>query len=366
MALIKDMYSVAFYNRFAGVLQQVLPAFDGQQFKSAIFTPAFAHMEWKQRMKHTTQVLHSVMPPVFTRAVPVIGKSIQALRNSGVADNGLAYIFYADYIETYGLEDVEASIKALKLVTQFVSCEFAVRPFIIRYPQRMMQQMLLWSKHRNEAVRRLASEGSRPRLPWGMALPALKQDPTPILPILENLKQDPSETVRRSVANNLNDIAKDNPQVVLQLAKSWKGISPETDALIKHGSRTLLKQGHAEILQHFGLNSKGLELTGFTVLTSQVQIGGELLFGCTVRNTTAKPQTVRLEYGIYYLRANGTLSRKVFKISERLYAPRETCKVVKKHSFRVITTKVYYAGQQAVSIIVNGVEKDKAYFVLQA
>ena len=366
MALIKDMYSPAFYKRFATILQEVIPGFQQQQFMEAVLTPAFTNMEWKQRMKHTTQALHTVMPASFPKAVPMIEKIIKVLRKSGVTDNGLAYIFFADYIETYGINHVEAAIKALEFVTQFVSCEFAVRPFIIRYPERMMQQMLQWSQHKNEWVRRLASEGSRPRLPWGMALPALKKDPSPVLPILESLKQDPSETVRRSVANNLNDIAKDNPEVVLRLAKSWQGISKEIDAIIKHGSRTLLKQGHAEILQHFGLDSAGITVKGFKILTPKVSIGDYVEFSLQLQNTTQQPQKIRLEYGIHYLRANGTLSKKVFKISERMYAAGEQCAIVKKHSFRIITTKVYYTGKQGISVIVNGAEKANGLFVLEA
>jgi 3-methyladenine DNA glycosylase AlkC len=157
-------------------------------------------------------------------------------------DGGLVYIFLPDYIEQYGLEDFESSVKAIENVTRFVSCEFAVRPFILKYGGTMMKKMRTWSLHKSYHVRRLSSEGSRPRLPWAISIPELKKDPSPILPILENLKNDPSEWVRRSVANNLNDIAKDHPGLVIELARKWKGISRETDAIIKHGSRTLLKK----------------------------------------------------------------------------------------------------------------------------
>ncbi|MGY0037975.1 DNA alkylation repair protein [Pedobacter sp. NJ-S-72] len=134
------------------------------------------------------------------------------------------------------------------MITQFISCEFAVRPFLAKYGGQMMIRMEKWSLHESHKVRRLASEGSRSRLPWAMAVPGLKKDPSPILPILENLKNDPSEWVRKSVANNLNDISKDHPEIVIAIANRWKGLSKETDAIIKHGCRSLLKQGHAKIL----------------------------------------------------------------------------------------------------------------------
>ena len=136
---------------------------------------------------------------------------------------GLEHMFIPDYIEVYGIDHFDLSMKAFETVTQFVSCEFAVRPFFIRYGNQMVNQMKIWSRHKNESVRRLSSEGSRPRLPWAMAIPALKKDPSPILPILENLKNDPSEDVRRSVANNINDIAKDHPDIVMKLGQRLEG-----------------------------------------------------------------------------------------------------------------------------------------------
>jgi 3-methyladenine DNA glycosylase AlkC len=228
----------------------------------------------------------------------------------------------------------------------------------------MLQQMLAWSLHKSEKVRRLASEGSRPRLPWAMAIPFLKKDPAPILPILENLKQDPSESVRRSVANSLNDIAKDNPAIVIAIAAKWKGISKETDAIIKHGSRTLLKRGHKEILQHYGLDSTHVDFNNFTILTPKVKTGDSLEFSFAIRNKDAQPQTIRLEYGVHYLKQNGTLSKKVFKISEKVYGPGEQVKILRKQSFRLITTKVFYPGKHQLSIIINGAEYPAKAFEL--
>lgn len=357
MALIKDIYSPAFYDRFADTLTQTVPGFDKQQFISLIFNDAFANMEWKTRMKHTTQVLHVFLPAEYPKAVKLIEKIIAQLRKNGSGEENLAYVFFADYIETYGLNDFKTSVEALEFVTQFISCEFAVRPFILKYGQDMLDEMLRWSRHESHKVRRLASEGSRPRLPWAMAIPALKKDPSPLLPILENLKNDPSEYVRRSVANNLNDIAKDHPDVVLSVAAKWKGTSKETDAIVKHGCRTLLKQGHPEVLKLYGLESGNIELHHFEVHTPEVRIGDALEFSIRVGNKNAAHHTVRIEYGIYYKKSKGHLARKVFKISEKVLQPGEQVDILRKQSFRIITTRVFYPGEHRVSVILNGEEK---------
>jgi 3-methyladenine DNA glycosylase AlkC len=362
-SLLKDIYSPAFYDSLSDVLIKTVPAFNKQRFIKKIYQEGFEDKELKERMKHTTEVLHEFLPADYEQAIPIIEKTIDALRRAGYGE-ALEFIFFPDYLATYGLEHYETSVKALELVTQFITCEFAIRPFILKYGDRMLQQMLAWSLHKSEKVRRLASEGSRPRLPWAMAIPFLKKDPAPIIPILENLKQDPSESVRRSVANNLNDIAKDNPAIVITIAAKWKGISKETDAIIKHGSRTLLKQGHKDILQHYGLDSTHVAFGDFTILTPKVKTGDSLEFSFTIRNKDAQPQTIRLEYGVHYLKQNGTLSKKVFKISEKVYAPGEQVKILRKQSFRLITTRVFYPGKHQLSIIINGEEYPAKAFEL--
>ena len=357
MGLLKDLYSPAFYKNLSNALLAVMPSFNRQRFISQIFTDDFGDKELKARMRHTTEVLHAFMPSDFKKAVSILGKLIQQLKTSGTQEDGLAYIFLPDYIELYGIDDLETSVRALEEITQFVSCEFAVRPFIIRYGNEMLNQMKAWSLHKNYKVRRLASEGSRPRLPWAMAIPELKKDPSPLFPILESLKNDPSEWVRRSVANNINDIAKDHPDLIIDLARKWKGNGKETDAIIKHGSRSLLKKGHIQILNHYGLKSKNIQVSTFKIQTPAVKIGEPLAFSFTVSNLDKKKQTVRLEYGLYYKKSNGQLTRKVFKISERDYDPGIKVNIQRKQSFRKITTRVFYPGKHRLSIIVNGEEK---------
>lgn len=363
---LKNLYSPAFYERLTNALTVSIPEFDKEKFIKAVFIPEFESKELKERMKHTTSVLHDFLPEDYLQTIVLIKKTIEQLRIQGIGEDGLAYMFLPDYIETYGIDDLESSVEALEFVTQFVSCEFAVRPFILKYENEMILRMQKWSLHESHKVRRLASEGSRPRLPWAMGIPFLKKDPTSILPILENLKTDPSAYVRRSVANSLNDIAKDHPEVVLNMAKNWSGLGAETAAIIKHGSRTLLKQGHTDILKHYGLDDAGILLKDFKILTPQIRIGESLEFSFTILNSNPAEQKVRLEYAIYYKKQHGQNTKKVYKISERIYPAGATTNIVRKQKFVLITTRKFHLGDHQLSIIINGAEKDILHFELTA
>ena len=365
MEPLKNLYSISFYDRFCVIIKTIVPDFDSDKFLKNIFDSDWHTRELKSRMKHTTAVLYDFLPNDFPETTSILVRITQKLQATGAGNQALQYMFIPDYIEKYGIDHFEESVKAFEKVTQFTSCEFAVRPFIVKYPELMMAKMLEWSQHENQHVRRLASEGSRPRLPWAMALPDFKRNPNPILPVLENLKQDSSEYVRRSVANNLNDIIKDHPEVVLGIMKKWAGLGKETDYILKHGCRTLLKSGHAEALGHFGLVANdNLKLSDFKIQNASLQVGENLYFSFLIENNSSQTEKVRLEYALYFLRANGTWAKKVFKISERAFLPNERAIISRHQSFRPISTRVYYVGMQRISIIVNGAEKEVLDFVL--
>ncbi len=365
MSALKDVYSEGFYRQFCNAVAKVYPEFNSKKFIKNIFTEEFQQMELKQRIRHTTLVLHEFFPKNFKDDAILIEKIIDQIESEDIKYDRFPFLFFPDYIEIYGINDFEIAIPILERTTQFITCEYAVRPFILKYPEKMLAQMLKWSKHKNHHVRRLASEGSRSRLPWAMALPFLKKNPEPIFGILENLKNDESEYVRRSVANNLNDIAKDNPDVTLAIAKKWLGKTKETDALVKHGCRTLLKQGHPEVLSQYGLLSENILVENFKIETPKVSVPKAIIFSFSVKNNYETPQIIRLEYAIYFNKANGQLSKKVFKISERNYSASQLEQVVKKHSFKLITTRKYYPGLHQVSVIVNGSEKAIGSFTLE-
>ncbi len=363
--LFKNIYNKTFFKKFTASLEEVVSGFDTKSFLLDIFDKDWENRELKQRMRHITLTFKSHLSNDYQRNIEIILKLIPVLRKNGFNPDNLEFIFLPDFIELYGTGYYDVSIEAFETVTQFVSCEFAVRPFIINNQDEMLKQMFLWSNHESHMVRRLASEGCRPKLPWAMAIPSLRENPEPIIPILENLKNDVSGYVRRSVANNLNDISKDNPQKVISLVKKWKGVTKETDALTKHACRTLLKHGNLDVLKLFGFGSvENIKIDNLEVITPKVKIGTFLEFTFELKNTDSSASKIRLEYGIYYQKANGTLSKKVFKISEKEYPKNSTTIINRKQSFKIITTRKYHFGKHQLSIIVNGNEFNKIDFEL--
>lgn len=371
----KNFYNAQFFDRFTKDLKLVVNDLDECGFVSLCMDEEWEKREYKQRIAHIATVLKRFLPADYKEAVAKIMELLNYVEQtrpgfSEIDDTkfGLTLEYGAildSYVEQYGQDDYETSVKAIEKITQFTTCEFVTHPLIVKYPDAMMKQMLAWSKHKHWGVRRLASEGCRPRLPWAMSLPELKKDPAPILPILENLKNDPARFVRLSVANNLNDISKDNPEVVIGLAKKWYGQSKEVDRILKHGCRTLLKQGNPQVMELFGLDSvKGISMEGFHITTPVVKVGNSLEFRFNLLNSNENKVRIRLEYGIYYRKANGTLTRKVHKISEKEYAARSGTPITRKHSFKVVTTRRLHSGLHQVAVIVNGNEFERYNFEL--
>ena len=363
--LFKNIYNQEFFDNFIDTVIQIKPDFNKKSFQKNIYDNEWENRELKQRMRHISIVLKNHLSENYTENVDFILKLIDQLEKNRYKKDSLEFMFFPDFIEFYGLENYKISVKAFERITQFTSCEFAVRPFIIKYQDKMIKQMNLLAGHRNPMVRRLATEGCRPRLPWAMAIPSLKINPEPIIPILENLKNDVSESVRRSVANNLNDISKDNPDTVISLVKKWQGKTKETDWLIKHACRTLLKQGNEEVMRLFGFgNVDNFKIDNFEVLTPKVKIGQFLEFTFKLKNISNSTSKARLEYGLYYQKANGSLSKKVFKISEKEYAKNSMTKINRKQSFKIITTRKFHLGLHQLSVIINGKKFEKLDFKL--
>ncbi len=355
---LKNLYTPQLLQTLADLLHKQHKAFNSKKFLQTVFDAEWSNRELKQRMRHITHAINQHLQVPYTQQIEIL---------SSIAHHftGFIAIVFPDFVEVYGLDEPDISIPALELFTQYSSSEFAVRPFIIRHEKRMVKQHLKWAKHPNHHVRRLASEGIRPRLPWAMALPAFKKDPSAILPILELLKHDDSEYVRRSVANNLNDISKDHPEVVLDIINKWKGLSPETDRIVKHAARGLLKQGHTEALQSFGLNHK-IKTTVSDVQLSKknIRINDKIDFSFSVVLNEKTAHTIRLEYRIYFIKANGKPSGKIFQIGTYTLQPKQTLSIKRTHAFADLTTRKHYPGVHRLSIVVNGQEYSEVLFTL--
>lgn len=362
--LFKDLYNESFYNFVADTLSDIVVGFDKPSFISEIYISNFSELELKQRTTHTADVFAKFMPSEFTDAVPILLSIIEAFESQGVAQDNLPYLFLPEYVERFGIEHFNESTTVIEKLTPFITCEFAVRPFIIKYQDEMMTQMLTWSNHSHRRVRRLACEGARPRLPWGVALTCFKTEPLSLVPIYENLMDDECEWVRKSVANSLNDVAKDNPQVVIDFAQRYLGISKQRDQMIKHACRTLLKKADPTVLSFFGYDSSAFRLNKFEVLSNKVPIGGELEFGFELENTFNKDALLRMEYAIGFLKASGKQMKKVFKISERVIEAQCQLSMTRKQSFKIVSTRKLYQGAHSVSLIINGKEMKSLPFEL--
>jgi 3-methyladenine DNA glycosylase AlkC len=254
--------------------------------------------------------------------------------------------------------------------TKVFRAEFSVRYFIENYPQESMKLLRTWLKDENHHVRRLVSEGTRPRLSWASRLPASQKDPMPVISLLDGLKADPELYVRRSVANNLNDIVKDHPNVVIETLKACsKNKNEHKDWIVKHASRSLIKMGHSEalILQGFDPNVK-VQINNFQS-NEFVQFGEYLEFeylefDFDLLNQEKVDARVVVDFVVYFKKANGKLSPKVFKLSEKKLKLQEILKISKRHPILEISTRKYYNGMQRLAIQANGKEIAEEEFEL--
>ena len=358
--LLKNRYNGGFLHGLALRITAVYPSFQADAFVNGIMDETWDALGLKARMRRITVNLGRYLPTGYEQALGILDKVIAGYP---AGFNDFSFMFFPDFVEVYGQEERhwELSMAALERYTPYSSSEFAVRPFIMRYEERMMRQMAAWAGHGNEHVRRLASEGCRPLLPWGQALEGFKKDPLPVLAILEQLKADPSPYVRKSVANNLNDISKNHPALVVKIAGEWYGKGERTDWIVKHGCRTLLKQGNSELLGLFGFaDTDGVRVGSFALGAASVFIGGDITFSFTIE--AKKATGVRLEYAIEYVKTNGKRSRRIFQISELSFKGNEKKCYTRAHSFADISTRKHYPGTHSVTLIVNGAERGTREF----
>lgn len=354
---LRNMFHEESLHKTALAIREIYPSFQVDKFLKLTMDETWDELQLKARCRKISTSLGALLPGEYEKALGILEKAV----------SGLSYAyFFPDFIEVYGVEEKnwELSIKALERTTKYWSAEFAVRAFLIKDEKRMMAQMYDWSKHENEHVRRLASEGCRPQLPWGQTLISFKKDPSPILPILEQLKNDPSLYVRKSVANNLNDISKTHPELVLSIAKKWYGVSDNTDWIIRQGCRTLLKKGNRDVMELFNLDdTASVKLLEFSLNAASVTIGDSFTFTLTI--LAEKETKARLEYGIDFVKSNGKRMRKRFKISEISLKENEKKSYEKKHSFADLSTRKHYPGIHSIAIIANGTELGKLEFSLE-
>ena len=343
---LKNLYSENLLKDLSKHFKAEHSEFKKQAFIKQSLSTDWGELELKDRMRRVSTTLGDFLPQHYPDAIRILLPVSSQF-------SGLEHLLFPDFIEQFGLNHFELSMDALEFLTPGSSSEFAIRPFILQNPHKTMKRMAKWSLSKDEHVRRLACEGCRPRLPWAIALPEYKKDPSAVLKIILKLMDDESLYVRRSVANNLNDISKDNPHLVIDTARQYLGQSPETDWVIKHACRSLLKQGNKKVLPLFGYKKAShVSLDKFKV-DKKVSNGEKLNFEFELTTQKKKLGMLRIEFIIDFMKANNKSSEKIFKISEGDFL--ENNKSIKKYfSFKAISTRKYYPGKHAISIIING------------
>ena len=353
---MKDMIDRPLVAQIADRIAVVHPAFDRDGFVRLV-TAELESLELKQRFAWVADKLREYLPDDYPAALGILVEILDDAdgRFEPIQDAGFRLLPIPTFVYHHGLDHLEESLDAIYIITRHTSCEGAIRPYIIHHPGATLARLQQWALDENEHVRRLVSEGSRPRLPWWPQLSDLIADPAPTLALLERLKDDPSLYVRRSVANHLNDISKDHPERLLARMEAWAiGANDERFWLINHALRTLVKRGDQRALTILGYGSPAVELIDLKLAPSILTFGEELVFSFRLRNLEDEPQNLMIDFVMHFRKANGLTAPKVFKLKKIQLPARETATIRKRFAIRPISTRKYYPGRQRLEIQVNG------------
>jgi len=364
--LMKDGIDRPAVMRIQAAFVQLVPAFPAERFEQRALCGLHA-LALKERVNHLIEVLSECLPKNFSELSAVLEK-LPEIWDKGDPDDalrGFAMWPIIDFVAVYGIEEPERSLHLLVRLTPLFSAEFAIRPFIERYEALSLRFLEGCLTHPDEHVRRLVSEGTRPRLPWGLQLKRYIEDPSPVMPFLSALRLDESDYVRRSVANNLNDIAKDHPQLVVDYCRQWQAQDAgASDWVIRHATRSLVKDGFAGVFSLLGYTAApAVDVVSIDVDTPRVNMGQAIAFDISLCGR-ADSQYFVLDYAVYYRKANGKVSPKVFKLKDVLLNSREVITFNKTISFKPITTRKYYTGKHFIAVHINGEEVARCAFEL--
>jgi 3-methyladenine DNA glycosylase AlkC len=356
----------------AGLLSRHWPDFDHQRFEQ-LAAGGLEALEMKARAMQIADALQATLPADFDAAAALIEAVLAAPtgdeRVPASGPQGLAgWVLWAfgEFVARRGLDQPGRALRTLHAITQRFTAEFAIRPLLVAHPDLVLATLAGWVHDPSPHVRRLVSEGSRPRLPWGLRLQRLVDDPRPTLPLLAALQDDASAYVRRSVANHLNDIAKDHPDLVADwLEQHLPGATPARRALLRHASRTLIKQGHPRVLAAWGVGQPFKGHLQFTLAPPRLRIGQALQLTLQLQSTARRAQTLAVDYVVHHVKAAGDTRPKVFKGWSVELAAQATVLLQRRHSMREVTTRRYHSGAHRVDIQLNGRVLASAGFELQ-
>ena len=343
----------------AARIRSVEPSADLAQLEACI--PALDALEMKDRINLVADAIAAALPGDSCTKLAVI---------AAVAAQGEFADFAAwplcSFIERHALDNPEAALTAMATVTEAFSCEFAIRPYLTNHFELAMEHVRSWTTSPSEHVRRLASEGTRPRLPWGPNVPQISADASHGLGVLESLRHDSSETVRRSVANHLNDIAKTDPEMVISTLRRWADEPATNMAMVRHALRSLVKAGDAGAMEVLGFTTNpNIDVAHFTVAPNELSLGTSLELTATITSLAAVDQHVVVDFVVHHVLANGDTSPKVFKWSTPTIGAHETIILTKKRRIATASTRRYYAGHHVVALQVAGTVRAESGFTLR-
>ncbi len=353
----KNMINAEVAQYIADKLVMVHPPFPAAEFMQKVVAQLDA-LELKARISMMAKELRAALPADYPTAVAILMQAMCSnLPNPRpTMEQGFSIAPMAQFVEDFGHDHPDISLDALPEITKRFTGEFAIRPYLTRYPAKTLARCQQWALDPNEHIRRMVSEGTRTRLPWGPRLLQFVVNPAPVLALLELLKDDPALYVRKSVANNLNDLSKDHPDLVLSVLARWnEGASDERRWIIKHALRTLIKQGHPAALAILGVgDGADLKITRFDITPAQIQLGESVKMTAVLENQGDEAVDVVMDYVVHHVKKNGASSPKVFKWLTRTLEAGQSVTVQKSHGVKPVTTRVYYGGRHVVELQVNG------------
>jgi 3-methyladenine DNA glycosylase AlkC len=362
--LFREAFSLDVVRRLASMIdnggRSVTPMYriDVTRFLEVV-EPDYESLGYGERARRIVEGLEAVLPNEVPRAFDIL---VAALGPEPVDEEGLSGFdgFYVVpltmYVSRHGLDHLEKSLSALYEMTKRFSAESEIRPFLERYPERTLEFLRELSADSSPYARRLASEGTRPRLPLASRLKAFIENPSPVIDILDLLVCDPTELVRRSVANNLNDISKDNPEVAVATLARWRKEFPgaSTERIIRHAARTLIKSDHPGALGLLGFHEPKLRVERWEAAPLRVRLGETLTFSLTLRSEETHDQRLAMNYVIHFVKSRGSRSRKVFRLPDKVLPAEGTLSIERRHVFRDYRNQRFYSGEHQIDIVVNG------------
>jgi 3-methyladenine DNA glycosylase AlkC len=355
---LKRFFDAALIREIAASLRAAHPALRTKAFVAECLD-GLDDLELTARAGHVADAMRRHLPADFAAAADVIvrslGPALDVTEGFGMAP--FRYLPHVLYVARHGLaaDDFEAAMRAQHELTRRFSAEFSIRAYLVAHPGRTLARLRVWARDPDVHVRRLVSEGTRPRLPWAPRLRAFQEDPTPVLALLELLRDDPERYVQRSVANNLNDIAKDHPAPVIEVCRRWlSGASDARRWIVGHALRSLVKQGDRGALATLGVGAAPAITIDEPRVTARARLGDAIELSFELASTAAKPQELLVDYAVHFVKANGAARPKVFKLRRLTLAAGERARLDARVSLASLTTRTPHPGRHRIEAIVNG------------